>query len=166
MTASMGRTPRDVSVQLFRCDGDAVRFLMLRRTVARGGFWQGVTGAPIQDESDEEAALREVREETGWDVSETLQSLEHTYSYALDNAFRDRWDRVYAPGVRAVHVVSFAARAPSGLDPVLDPAEHDRFGWFGYDEAQTLLDWPVEADALHDRRAALRALLVRLGRHD
>jgi dATP pyrophosphohydrolase len=162
----MGRIPRDVSVHLFRCEGDSVWFLLLRRIVARGGFWQGVTGAPLEGESDEQAALREVREETGWDAGPTIQSLDHTYSYALDDALRDRWDRVYGPEIREVHVVSFAAAAPSGLDPVLDPREHDRFGWFEYEEARTLLEWPVEADALCHRRAALRALMTRLGRDE
>ena len=162
----MGRIPRDVSVHLFRREGDSVWFLLLRRTVARGGFWQGVTGAPLEGESDEEAALREVREETGWDVGPTIQSLDSTYSYALDDALRDRWDRVYGPEIREVRVVSFAAAAPSGLDPVLDREEHDRFGWFEYEEAWTLLEWPVEADALRHRRAALRALMTRLGRHE
>jgi lipoyl(octanoyl) transferase len=159
----MRRIARDVSVQLVRCEGDAVRFLLLRRTVARGGFWQGVTGAPLRGESDEEAALREVREETGWDVRATLQSLDYRYSYALDDSSRERWDRVYGPGIREVNVVSFAAAAPPGLDPVLDVGEHDCFGWFGYEEAQTLLEWPVEADALPHRRAALRVLMARLG---
>jgi 8-oxo-dGTP pyrophosphatase MutT (NUDIX family) len=65
MKRAMRRIPRDVSVQLFRREGDSLRFLMLKRTVARGGFWQGVTGAPLRGETDKAAALREVREETG-----------------------------------------------------------------------------------------------------
>ena len=149
-------------MQLFRCGADCVLFLLLRRTPARGGFWQGVTGAPRDGETDEAAALREVREETGWDVSASLQPLDLSYSYALRDDLRDRWDQVYGPGVREVEVVSFAAEAPVGLEPTLDGEEHDRFDWFALDEAERLLDWPVEDDALPHRRAALRILMSRL----
>lgn len=162
MKRAMRRIPRDVSVQLFRREGDSLRFLMLKRTVARGGFWQGVTGAPLRGETDKAAALREVREETGWDVTASLQSLGVSYSYTLHDGLRDRWDRVYGPDVRAVQVVSFAAEAPAGLNPSPDPDEHDCFGWFSFEEAEALLEWPVEADALPHRRAALRILMARL----
>jgi hypothetical protein len=60
----------------------------------------------------------------------SLQSLDISYSYALRDDLRDRWDRVYGPDVRDVEVVSFAAEVPVGLDPILDGEEHDRFGWF------------------------------------
>ena len=135
---------------------------MLRRTPARGGFWQGVTGAPLHGETDEAAALREVREETGWDVSASLERLELSFSYALRDDQRDRWDQVYGPNVSEIEVVSFAAEAPVGLEPTLDGAEHDRFEWFPFEEAEVLLDWPVEGDGLPHRRAALQILMSRL----
>jgi len=135
---------------------------MLRRTPARGGFWQPVTGAPLHGETDEAAALREVLEETGWDVSVNLQPLDLNYSYELRDDLRDRWDRVYGSEVREIEVVSFAAEGPVGVDPILDGEEHDRFGWFVLGEAERLLDWPVEHDALPHRRAALRTLMSRL----
>ena len=158
----MNRIARDVSVQLFRRGAHGVQFLMLRRTPARGGFWQPVTGAPLRGETDEAAALREVREETGWDVSVSLQPLDLNYSYGLDDDLRDRWDRVYGSEVQEIEVVSFAAERPAGLEPILDGEEHDRFGWFDLGEADRLLDWPVEDDALPYRRTALRNLMARL----
>ena len=135
---------------------------MLRRTPARGGFWQGVTGAPLHGETDQAAALREVREETGWDVSASLQLLDLRYSYALQVDLRDRWDQVYGPNITEIEVVSFAAEAPVGLEPTLDDTEHDRFDWFTFEEAEVLFDWPVEDDALPHRRAALQILMSRL----
>jgi lipoyl(octanoyl) transferase len=135
---------------------------MLRRTPARGGFWQGVTGAPLLGETDEAAALREVREETGWDVSASLQLLDLSYSYALQDDLRDRWDQVYGPSIREIEVVSFAAEAPVGLEPTLGGTEHDRFEWFTFEEAEVLLEWPVEDDALPHRRSALQMLMSRL----
>jgi lipoyl(octanoyl) transferase len=162
----MLRIPRDVSVHLFRRDEGSIRFLMLRRTPARGGFWQRITGAPLRGETDEAAAVREVLEETGWDVTGSIQPLDVSYSYALRDELRDHWNRVYGPDVAEVAVVSFAAEAPTELDPTLEPREHDCFGWFQFEEAVALLDWPVEHDALPHRRAALRTLLKRLGGGD
>jgi len=59
-------------------------------------------------------------------------------------------------------VVAFGAAVPDGLDPVLDPAEHDAFDWLGLEQADALLDWPIEQDALAGRRLALRALAARI----
>ena len=91
-----------------------------------------------------------------------LQPLDHNYSYGLRDDLRDRWDQVYGSEVREIEVVSFAAEGPVGLEPILDGKEHDRFGWFDLGEADRLLDWPVEDDALPYRRTALRNLMARL----
>jgi 8-oxo-dGTP pyrophosphatase MutT (NUDIX family) len=154
---AMARLPRDVSVHLFRRTGDGPRFLMLRRCPARGGFWQGVTGAPLPGETDAEAAAREVREETGIDVARSLVPLGVTYCYLLQPEFAAHWEHLYGPGVETVSVVTFGAECPEG-DPILDPQEHDAFAWCSYQQADALLDWPVEHDALVGRREALGVL--------
>lgn len=157
----MKRLPRDVSVHLFRRSADGGRFLMLRRCPARGGFWQGVSGAPLPGETDAEAAAREVLEETGLDVRESIFPLGVSYSYSLRPELSERWEQLYGRGVERVSVVSFAAELRDG-DPVLDPSEHDAFGWYSYEEADALLDWPIERDALAGRRQALSVLNRRL----
>ena len=40
-------------------------YLMLKRVLERGGFWQGVTGGLELNETIPEAAKRELLEETG-----------------------------------------------------------------------------------------------------
>jgi 8-oxo-dGTP pyrophosphatase MutT (NUDIX family) len=158
----MRRIARDVSIHLFRRTSDGPRFLMLRRTAARGGFWQGVSGAPLPGETDAEAAVREVREETGFDVGRTLTPLDVEYSYALRPELADHWERLYGPGIAAISVVAFGAEVLDDHDPVLDPEEHDAFAWCSYSEASSLLDWPIEKDALEGRRKALQLLASRL----
>jgi lipoyl(octanoyl) transferase len=152
------RLPRDVSVHLFRREPSGLRFLMLRRIPSRGGFWQGVTGAPLPGETDPQAAVREVREETGFDVTAELIDLDVRYSYALR---REMGDQVYGPGVEFISVASFAAEIDSGQDPVVDPSEHDSWDWLSFEEANAFLDWPIEEDALAGRREALRVLASR-----
>jgi 8-oxo-dGTP pyrophosphatase MutT (NUDIX family) len=157
----MRRIPRDVCVHLVRREAGDPRYLMLRRTPGRSGgapFWQPVSGAPLPGESDLEAAVREVREETRFDVSEAIFPLGVHYSYALRPELAERWEQLYGPGVSSISVAAFGAEVRDGRDPVLDPAEHDAFAWCSFEEAFALLDWPVEQDALAGRRQALRAL--------
>jgi dihydroneopterin triphosphate diphosphatase len=155
------RLPRDVSVHLYQRSDDGVRFLMLRRTGERGGCWQGVTGAPLPSESDEEAAAREVREETAYEVDQRLVPL-GSYSYALRPDGARRWLEVYGPGVDSISVTAFGADVSGLGEPRLDPGEHDAFEWVDYSVALERLDWPIEADALGGRRRVLTALRSRL----
>jgi 8-oxo-dGTP pyrophosphatase MutT (NUDIX family) len=159
----MNRLPRDVSVHLFKHTLDGPSFLMLRRCAPRGGFWQGVSGAPLARETDAEAAVREVLEETGFDVAATIFPLGVSYAYALRQELAAHWDQLYGLGHEKVSVVTFAAELFEG-DPVLDPDEHDAFAWCSHKEADALLDWPIEQDALTGRRQALAALNARLQR--
>jgi lipoyl(octanoyl) transferase len=70
---------RTVSVVPVGADG---RVLLLRRSEARGGFWQPVTGRIERGEAPEAAARRELFEETGADVAVT--ALGYTHAFGLE----------------------------------------------------------------------------------
>src|SRR5919197_400468 len=70
---------RTVSVVPVGADG---RVLLLRRSEARGGFWQPVTGRLEPGEAPEAAARRELHEETGADVS--VAPLGYRHAFALE----------------------------------------------------------------------------------
>ena len=125
-----------------------MRFLFLRRIPSRGGFWQGVTGAPLPGETNVEAAVREVREETGFDVGGSLVTLDVAYAHESP--------------VGEVPVATFGAEVPGEAEPTLDPAEHDAYRWLAYEDAWRALDWPIEHEALRGRRQAVAALASRL----
>jgi 8-oxo-dGTP pyrophosphatase MutT (NUDIX family) len=150
------RVPRQVLVYLFRYGGheNDLEFLMLRRTPERGGFWQGVSGAPERHESDDEGAIREVREETGFAIAGSLQPIGFRYQLYRDgDPDEAQWERLYGPNIHAIPEEVYVAKAPSGSEPVLALDEHDTFRWCSFEDALALLTW-------EDNRRALTAARV------
>jgi diaminopimelate epimerase len=145
------RVPRQVLVYVFR---PGPEFLLLRRTELLGGFWQGVTGAPDWDETDADAAVREVLEETGLDAGRGLHAVDYRYELRKEEAddwSRALWNRQYGPCVDTVAEEVFVVEAPEGWEPTLS-AEHEEHRWCGLREALDLLRYEGNREGL--RRAA------------
>ena len=147
----MLRVPRQVLVYLFRrsqIDGD-LEFLMLRRTPERGGFWQGVSGAPEWHETDDEGAIREVLEETGFEIAESLQPIDFRYELRReDDPDEKHWTRLYGPEIDSIPEERYVAQVPNDAEPVLAPYEHDSYRWCSPDDAMALLTWENNRRAL------------------
>ena len=89
--------------------GEDGRVLLLRRTSARGGFWQPVTGRIEPGENPLDAAARELREETGADAP--LAVLRYRHAFALDPDSLGRRDGVPDdPSLQFVEESAFSAR--------------------------------------------------------
>jgi dATP pyrophosphohydrolase len=143
------RVPRQVLVYLFRYADRAPEFLLLRRTEQWGGFWQGVSGAPEWEESDTEGAVREVLEETGFAVGDSLREIDFRYALLRESdPDADRWEQLYGPDVVSIPEEVYVAQVPTGVDPRLAPYEHDAFRWCSFEEALELLTWENNRDAL------------------
>jgi dATP pyrophosphohydrolase len=153
----MRRVPRDVLVYLYRWRAGAPELLMLRRAPDRGNFWHWVSGAPEPGETDREAAIREVREETGLDVTATIFQLGYRYAYPLRPERRERWRELYGPDVTQIPVETFSAQAPVHWEPTLDD-EHNACAWCTFTEAQRRLSWPGDPGTLDHLRATLAVL--------
>jgi lipoyl(octanoyl) transferase len=120
-----GSPLRTVSVVPLAPDG---RVLLLRRSQARGGFWQPVTGRQEAGETAAEAARRELREETGADVS--VEPLGYRHAFAIDPEVLRQ-----PPGpVRLVEEEAFLARLPPGFEPRLSE-EHVEWAYLAAAEA-------------------------------
>jgi len=141
------RRPEEVVVVVRRDD----RYLVLRRTPARQGYWNLVAGGLEAGEAPRDAASRELAEETGLEVATPVDlGLELSYSLAGDPPeVRAR----FAPGTETVIVHAFLATAPPGWEPSLDD-EHDDYRWCTAGEADELLAYPEPREAV--RAAAAR----------
>jgi dihydroneopterin triphosphate diphosphatase len=126
-----------VDVLVFSHDArSGLSVLVLRR--AQGtrctGAWEIVHGRLEPDERPEQAALREVREETGLAV-------ERLYNLTCQPFYLHRLSTIQM-------AVVFVAFVPGG-DVALG-AEHDAAEWLAPDEALARLSWPRSVSALRD----------------
>lgn len=139
------RTPWEAGVFVYRDD----KLLLMHR--AEDGYWHVVAGVVEYGEGITDAALRELREESGL-IGAQLMDLGPPVRYPITAELRQQYD--YPPDLREVTVYSFAARAPAGWEPTLNE-EHDEYRWAMIDEAVSLLHWP-------EARGAARSLATRL----
>ncbi len=108
------------------------RVLLLRRT-DRPDYWQSVTGSMHWDEqAPVEAAVRELREETGLEVPpQRLRDWRLSRRYTIFPEWRHR----YAPGTveNTEHLFSLELPEESAIN--VNPAEHTEYAWVPFGEA-------------------------------
>lgn len=122
--------------------GHPRRYLLLKRSPAKGGFWQSVSGRrEARDASFSDAVDREVREETGFEPQATID-LGWSTNFTLPK------NRIWRLHAFAVEVASITAPRLS--------VEHIEFRWLPYADAHVLLYW-------QDNKEALRRLVMLLG---
>ena len=131
------KQPRSVQVVVFTERAEKRLYLLLRRVPSHGGFWQSVTGSLEDGETHLQAAVREVREETGFTVRENeLIDLDLTKVFEI----AEQWRPKYAPGVTRNEEVCFAVSVQHG-GVEIDRLEHDEYVWVDYAAAVEMLYW-------------------------
>ncbi len=134
-------------ILLYCCHIDSagnINWLLLKRTPARGGFWQGITGAALKDEPLIDAARREMLEETGISLNNIIETSIH-YTITV----RPEWAAKYNfhPDQEFITEDVFIAHLSPADKPVLSD-EHTDWGWYSLDQAVSILYWPKNIDAL------------------
>jgi len=118
---------------------------LFKLVAGRGAFWQPITGRVEETEATiEEAAIREVKEETGMEIDPGgLLPLDHGFSY-----YDERRGILY-------HEHTFAAKVEADFRPRLS-GEHTGWARFSPGDAVEALPWP-------EQRAALEGLMDVMG---
>lgn len=126
-----------IEVCVFSFENKEPLYLMLRRSLTEPLYpntWQIVTGSIETGETAQHAALRELKEETGYSPKKLwIVPLVNTF-------FSVRHDTVN-------HTVIFAAQIDSAV-PVQLSDEHYQFGWYTVEQAKEKCVWPGQKKAL------------------
>lgn len=125
----------------------ALEVLLIERADAPG-FWQSVTGSKDSlEESFEDTAVREVKEETGLDARAPGHVLN---DWALENVYEiyPQWRSRYAPGITHNTEHLFGLRVPRAVPVVLSPREHRNQIWLPWAQAAERCFSPSNAEAI------------------
>ncbi|MEE9332067.1 MAG: dihydroneopterin triphosphate diphosphatase [Methylophilaceae bacterium] len=137
----MAKTPISALILIHTPD---LQVLIMERA-DKAGFWQSVTGSVEGDETPSQAAIREVKEETG------LEALEYDFQdWHASNIYEiyPHWRHRYAEGVTENIEHLYGLQLPSQLPIELAPEEHVRYQWVDWREAaQRVFSW-TNIDAL------------------
>ena len=123
----------------------ALDVLLINRTDSPG-YWQSVTGSKDHpDEPYAQAAIREVREETG--IDSAIGALR---DWGVENIYDiyPRYLHRYAPGVTRNTEHVFGLTVPAGTPVQLNPREHTAWRWLPWREAADACFSPSNAEAI------------------
>lgn len=140
------RGPDEVAIFVARRGRSEV--LVVRRSARGGGYWHTIAGGVEAGEALDEAARRELLEETGLAADVRAAG---DFRYPLSEEPPERRAQ-YEPGLTEVHVHCFVAEAPDGWEPTLDD-EHVEYRWVPAAQGPDALFYP-------DIGAALRQALT------
>lgn len=123
---------RLIDLYPYRLTDNGPEFLLLKRAKGKiyQGQWRMVGGKADPGETYWQAALRELREETGLEPKRfwTIPSVNTFYEYKSDTIHQ---------------IPAFAAEMLHSSEPVLDD-EHSTYGWFDAVSAVDRLQWPEQ----------------------
>ncbi len=87
------------------------------------GFWQSVTGSLKQDEEPYQAALRELKEETGLTLEPLATGIENVFPILPE------WRHRYHPDVTENKEYVFRVELDKPCKIQLNPNEHSKYEW-------------------------------------
>ena len=122
-------------------------YLLLHRVLNWQG-WEFPKGGIEKGEGEEEALIREVREETGLKNIEIIKKI-NIVKYKGGNGNQYIYHQYLVKGDASEKVVL-------QKEPVV---EHDDYVWVGFEEAHDLLTWPNDKETLKKADEMVRELM-------
>ena len=122
-----------VEIIIYKIINNSPLFLLLKRTPARGGFWQAITGGVNNGEDLASAAKREMFEET--QIKSYLKFISDVYYFEFDNEYKS-----------GIKEYVFGAKVSQNIEAKLS-SEHSEKKWCTFDEALKLLKYKTNKEA-------------------
>ncbi|QUS58401.1 NUDIX hydrolase [Pseudovibrio brasiliensis] len=135
-----------VSVFLLDLNAEEPQVLLMRRAHTLLGAWCQVAGKVEPNETGWEAALREVKEETGLVLTELWSA--------------DLCEEFYVPEKNIIQKLPVFVSFISSETPITINEEHDAYQWFSFDDAMELFSFPGQRrvlEYLHSEFVARKA---------
>ena len=138
---------------VFREVGNTLEFLLLKRTVEKGNFWQPVCGwLEPEDKNLLEGAYREIFEETGIRREDILRVIQNVYYFEMN---KDYLTSQPIPTIRE-YVSGFQVRGDIPVDLSGNiHHEHETYAWVDYHNAMNMLLWEDNKKAFEKLRSLL-----------
>ena len=128
-------------------------FLLLKRTINKGNFWQPVGGLiENKDKTKLDAAYRETIEETGIKKENVKRVIENFYQFTYDKHYLT--NQPINPINEFVYAFEIEPNTKITIDSNQDK-EHEQFAWFNYNDAIKKLKWQNNKDAFNKLKQLL-----------
>ncbi len=143
------RAPFQILAIPFRREGEDIRYCVFHR--ADFDQWQFIAGGGEDAETPEEAARREIFEESGVDARELLRL--RSLCYIPTDIFPKRQEYRWPPDTYVIPEYAFGFECG---DDVRLSHEHMNCVWLPYEEAKKKLKWDSNRTALYELNCRLK----------